>query len=174
MIRRGNSDWTMPPTFSRGNDLQVDRIEFSYLLHVAVTWEDPFKAQRFAAAVTERYLATQREARQEALQRVAAWLKEQIQDLQSRVLEIEGSIEKPENQSRAERHGGASKHHGSTDAGTQHKVDGAHGLTSPWLVFRSNQMIHSLRVKPRQAALSSQSVVNHLFHPEHYHVRLCK
>ena len=64
------------------------------MLRVTLTWENPFKAQRLVAAVTERYLATQREARQEALQRVTAWLREQIEDLQSRGLEIEGSIEK--------------------------------------------------------------------------------
>jgi hypothetical protein len=51
----------------RGNHLQVDRIWFSYVLRVTVTWENPFKAQRLVAAFTERYPATQREARQEAL-----------------------------------------------------------------------------------------------------------
>jgi uncharacterized protein involved in exopolysaccharide biosynthesis len=64
------------------------------VLRVTVTWENSFKTQHLVAAVTERYLATQREARQEALQRVAAWLREQIEDLQSRGLEIEGSIGK--------------------------------------------------------------------------------
>ena len=35
------------------------------------------------------------------------------------------------------------------------------------LVFRSNQMIHSLRVRPRQAAAPRGWAVNHVFDPEH-------
>ena len=35
------------------------------------------------------------------------------------------------------------------------------------LVFRSNQMIQSVRTRPRQAALLRERAVNHLFDPEH-------
>ena len=35
------------------------------------------------------------------------------------------------------------------------------------LVFRSNQMIHSPRLRSRQAAVPSESTVNHVFDPEH-------
>src|SRR5262249_15699073 len=35
------------------------------------------------------------------------------------------------------------------------------------LVLRSNQMIHSLRERPRPAAASRGSAVNHVFDPEH-------
>jgi hypothetical protein len=35
------------------------------------------------------------------------------------------------------------------------------------LVFRSNQMIQSLRVRPRQAAAPRGWAVNHVFDPEH-------
>jgi hypothetical protein len=35
------------------------------------------------------------------------------------------------------------------------------------LVFRSNQMIHSPRLRPRQAAEWTVSAVNHVFDPEH-------
>jgi hypothetical protein len=35
------------------------------------------------------------------------------------------------------------------------------------LVFRSNQMIQPLRVRPRQSAVSRWVVVNHVFDPEH-------
>jgi polysaccharide biosynthesis transport protein len=74
--------------------VQVERLLFSYILAVSVTSQDPSKAQRLAAAVANNYLAGQREARQDALQRVAAWLKGRVDDLQSRVLETETSIEK--------------------------------------------------------------------------------
>lgn len=74
--------------------LQVERVLFSYILNIAVTSEDPVKAQRLAATVADDYLASQREARQDALQRVASWLKGRVDELQSRVLETEASIEK--------------------------------------------------------------------------------
>ena len=78
----------------RMTHLQVDRMQFSYVLSVSVTSQDPVKAQRLAAAVADGYLVTQREARQEALHGVAVWLKGRIDELQSHVLETEASIEK--------------------------------------------------------------------------------
>ena len=35
------------------------------------------------------------------------------------------------------------------------------------LVFRSNQIIHPLRCRPRQGAVSSRVAVNHVFDPKH-------
>ena len=35
------------------------------------------------------------------------------------------------------------------------------------LMFRSNQMIHPLRCRPRQGAVSSGAAVNHVFDPKH-------
>ena len=69
--------------------LQVERVPFSYILKISVTSEHPAKAQRLAETVTDEYLANQREARQDALQRVVAWLKGRVDDLQSHVLETE-------------------------------------------------------------------------------------
>ncbi len=66
----------------------------SYILFVSATSHSPIKAQRLAATIAKDYLAGQREARQEALQRVAGWLKGRVENLQSRVLETESEIEK--------------------------------------------------------------------------------
>jgi polysaccharide biosynthesis transport protein len=66
----------------------------SYIIFVSITSQSPIKAQRLASTIANDYLASQREARQEALQRVATWLKGRVDDLQSRVLETESSIEK--------------------------------------------------------------------------------
>ena len=66
----------------------------SYVISISITSQNPIKAQRLAAAVANDYLASQREARQQALQQVAAWLKGRVDDLQTRVLETESSIEK--------------------------------------------------------------------------------
>ena len=51
-------------------------------------------AQRLASTIANDYLASQLEVRQDALDHVAAWLKGHIDNLQSRVLETEASIEK--------------------------------------------------------------------------------
>jgi capsular exopolysaccharide synthesis family protein len=66
----------------------------SYIISVSATSQNPIKAQRLASTIANDYLASQREVRQDALQRVANWLKSRVDDLQSRVLETESSIEK--------------------------------------------------------------------------------
>jgi exopolysaccharide transport family protein len=66
----------------------------SYIIFVSTTSQHPIKAQHLAATIANDYLASQREARQEALQRVATWLKGRVDDLQARVLETEASIAK--------------------------------------------------------------------------------
>src|SRR5262249_47671374 len=50
--------------------------------------------KRLAQTIADDYLASQKEARQDALQLVAVWLKGRVDDLQSRVLEGEAEIEK--------------------------------------------------------------------------------
>jgi len=66
----------------------------AYILFVTTTSHNPIMAQRLASTVGNVYLASQREARQEALQRVATWLKGRVDNLQSRILETEAEIEK--------------------------------------------------------------------------------
>jgi exopolysaccharide transport family protein len=66
----------------------------SYIISVSTTSQNPINAQRLASTIANDYLANQREARQEALERVASWLRGRVDDLQSRVLEKESSIEK--------------------------------------------------------------------------------
>ena len=66
----------------------------SYIINVAATSRDPITAQRLASTIANVYLASQREARQEALDHVATWLKRRVDDLQSQILETESSIEK--------------------------------------------------------------------------------
>jgi len=66
----------------------------SYIIFVSVTSRSPMQAQRLASTIANDYLASQREARQDALRRVAGWLKGRVDDQQSRVLETESAIEK--------------------------------------------------------------------------------
>jgi polysaccharide biosynthesis transport protein len=77
---------------------RLDISQDSYIISVSATAQDPVKARRLASTIANDYLATQREARQEALDHVAAWLKGHIDNLQSRVLETEASIEKFKNE----------------------------------------------------------------------------
>ncbi len=66
----------------------------AYILFVTATAHSPILAQRLASTIATDYLNSQRDARQQALQRVASWLKDRVDNLQSRVLETEASIEK--------------------------------------------------------------------------------
>ena len=65
----------------------------AYIIFISVSVHDPALAQRVAETIAKDYLASQREARQEALQHVADWLKGRVDDLRSRILETESSIE---------------------------------------------------------------------------------
>lgn len=66
----------------------------SFVIFVSTTADSPSEAQRLASTVAKDYLDSQRDARQEALERVSTWLKSRVDDLQSQVLETESSIEK--------------------------------------------------------------------------------
>jgi polysaccharide biosynthesis transport protein len=76
----------------------IKRLDISqdntYIISVSATSRDPIKAQRLASTIANDYLASQLEARQEALDHVAAWLKGHMDNLQSRALETDASIEK--------------------------------------------------------------------------------
>lgn len=66
----------------------------SYIINVAVSARDPAEAQRLASAIANDYLASQREARQTALDHVATWLRRRADDLQSQIIETEVAIER--------------------------------------------------------------------------------
>jgi polysaccharide biosynthesis transport protein len=72
----------------------LDIYQDSYIIFVSATAREPIRAQLLASTIANDYLASQREARQEALDHVAVWLKGRLDNLQSRVLETEASIEK--------------------------------------------------------------------------------
>jgi len=71
----------------------------AYVLFVSTTSHSPIMAQRLASTFAKDYLTSQQEARHDALQRVASWLKGRVDNLQSRVLETEASIEKLKSES---------------------------------------------------------------------------
>jgi exopolysaccharide transport family protein len=78
-------------------DALLERLQVwseAYIIFLSATSQNPIKAQHLASTIANDYLASQREARQEALERAASWLKGQVDNLQSRVLETESSIEK--------------------------------------------------------------------------------
>ena len=64
------------------------------IINVSMKSPDPIQAQRLVSTIANVYLASQREARQQALDHVATWLKGRVDDLQSRVLATESSLEK--------------------------------------------------------------------------------
>jgi succinoglycan biosynthesis transport protein ExoP len=74
--------------------VQVERVQFSYVLAISVTSEDPAKAERLARTYANDYLAEQVQARYDAAQRAAGWLTERLDDLRTRLLQTEASIQK--------------------------------------------------------------------------------
>jgi polysaccharide biosynthesis transport protein len=98
-----NSEQTLSATEEKSENLdraadelikRLDIYQDSYIIFVSATAREPIKAQHLASTIANDYLASQREARQEALDHVAVWLKGRLDNLQSRVLETEASIEK--------------------------------------------------------------------------------
>ena len=83
-----DSEQTASPTEERSEKLdraadalikKLDIWQDSYIIFVSATSRDPVEAQRLASSVANEYLASQREARQEALEHVAVWLKGRLQ-----------------------------------------------------------------------------------------------
>jgi succinoglycan biosynthesis transport protein ExoP len=74
--------------------IQAERVPFSYILSISATSHSPVTAQRVAAAVGGEYLASQKEARERALQQVTEWLKVRLENLHSHILETEALIAK--------------------------------------------------------------------------------
>ncbi|HEY2528478.1 MAG TPA: polysaccharide biosynthesis tyrosine autokinase, partial [Xanthobacteraceae bacterium] len=96
-LTMGGAEQDKAARLDEAADALLDKLEVfpdSYVISISITSQNPIKAQRLAAAFANDYLASQREARQQALQQVAAWLKGRVDDLQTRVLETESSIEK--------------------------------------------------------------------------------
>jgi len=66
----------------------------SYVIFVSATARDPVKAQLLASTIANDYLASQREARQEALDHAATWLRGRMDSVHSHVLEADAAVEK--------------------------------------------------------------------------------
>ena len=78
---------------------RLEVVSENYVISISASSQNPIEAQRLASTIANDYLASEREARQEALERVATWLKGRVDDLHSRLLETESSIEKLKAQS---------------------------------------------------------------------------
>jgi succinoglycan biosynthesis transport protein ExoP len=74
--------------------LQVEQVNFSYVLGLTVDSQSPQMSQRLAATIAADYLDAQQKARVEHMQQVADWLRSQLDELQARVSTTETSIEK--------------------------------------------------------------------------------
>lgn len=66
----------------------------SYIISITAAAQSARKSQLLAKTIATDYLANQREARQDALEHVAAWLKGRVDNIHSRVLETEATIER--------------------------------------------------------------------------------
>ena len=75
-------------------NLQVEQVNFSYVLGVTVGSQNPEMSQRLAATIADDYLDGQQKARVGQMQQVVDWLRSQLDELQSRVATTEAAIGK--------------------------------------------------------------------------------
>ena len=93
------ADAEMPPDVLRAIGrlraaLDVQRIQRSYVISIAVTSENPVKAARLANAVADAYVVDQLDARYEAAKRASLWLGERLDGLRDQVRQSEEAVAK--------------------------------------------------------------------------------
>ena len=74
--------------------LDVQRIQRSYVISIAVTSEDSIKAARLANAVADAYVVDQLDARYDAAKRASLWLGERLDGLRDQVRQSEEVVAK--------------------------------------------------------------------------------
>jgi len=74
--------------------LDVQRIQRSYVISIAVTSEDQAKAARLTNAVADAYVVDQLDARYEAAKRASLWLGERLDGLRNQVRQSEEAVGK--------------------------------------------------------------------------------
>jgi succinoglycan biosynthesis transport protein ExoP len=74
--------------------IDVQRVPLSYALVLSVTSTDPAKAQRITQAIGGTFLSDQQSTRAEALEQLAAWWTQRVEQLRSQVVETDATIEK--------------------------------------------------------------------------------
>jgi exopolysaccharide transport family protein len=93
------ADAEMPPDVLRSIGrlraaLDVQRVQRSYVISIAVTSEDRVKAARLANAVADAYVVDQLDARYEAAKRASLWLGERLDGLRDQVRQSEEAVAK--------------------------------------------------------------------------------
>jgi capsular exopolysaccharide synthesis family protein len=73
--------------------IQVEEIEYAKVMRISFTSWDPKMAARIANYIPEAYILDQLEAKFEATEKANAWLTEQIEDLERKVVDSERAIE---------------------------------------------------------------------------------
>lgn len=72
--------------------LDVDRIDMSYVILVAMTARDPDKAARIANKIAEAYIADQLDAKKQVSNRAIAWLNDRIEELRAGVDRADNAV----------------------------------------------------------------------------------
>jgi capsular exopolysaccharide synthesis family protein len=73
--------------------LDVESVEWGSVINITVRSPDPQMAARIANEIPEAYIVDQLEAKFEATQKANAWLTEQLQELEAKVVESERAVE---------------------------------------------------------------------------------
>jgi exopolysaccharide transport family protein len=76
------------------NALDVQRVNRTYVLSIAVTAQDPLKAESLANAVADAFVVDQLDARYDAAKRASTWLAERMESLREQVRQSEEAVAK--------------------------------------------------------------------------------
>src|SRR6202049_1495911 len=72
--------------------LDVQRVQRTYVISIAVTSEDPVKAARLANAIADAFIVDKLDARYEAAKRASLWLTERMDALREQVQQSEQAV----------------------------------------------------------------------------------
>ena len=72
--------------------LDVQRVQRTYVISIAVTSEDPAKAARLANAIADAFIVDKLDARYEAAKRASLWLTERMDALREQVQQSEQAV----------------------------------------------------------------------------------
>lgn len=75
-------------------NIEVERVNRSYVLNVRFTWPDPVMAAKVAGAVADAYLADQLDAKYEATRRAGGWAQQRMKELQQEALRSDLAVQK--------------------------------------------------------------------------------
>jgi succinoglycan biosynthesis transport protein ExoP len=75
-------------------NIEVERVNRSYVLSIRFSWPDPVMAAKVAGAVADAYLADQLNAKYQATRMAGGWAKQRMKELQQEAIRSDHAVQK--------------------------------------------------------------------------------